>query len=87
MKLLGRKILSPLFGLNQHVDVWISNWVSEVGSAAWGHSSQMLEQFPNTQPIGDDRFLFCVCSTSAFLEVKLLFPQRIAVITALIKKS
>ncbi|HBN8332589.1 type II toxin-antitoxin system HigB family toxin [Pseudomonas aeruginosa] len=86
MKLLGREKLVTLWGESEHIDKWISNWVSEISHAHWKHSSELLEQYPKAQKLEENHFSFCVCSSGYFLELKIAFAQGIAIITKLIKK-
>jgi len=86
MRLLGKEKLPPLQGEGEHIRKWICVWVSEIGHARWKLPSELLEQYPNALVAGEDTFLFSVCGSSTFLELKVAFAQGIAVITAIVKK-
>jgi mRNA-degrading endonuclease HigB of HigAB toxin-antitoxin module len=86
MRLLGREKLPLLQGESEHIHKWICVWVSEIGHANWKVPSELLEQYPNALATTEDTFLFSVCDSGRFLELKVAFAQGIAIITAIVKK-
>lgn len=86
MRLLGREKLPPLQGESEQIRTWLSVWVSEVSHARWKVPAEVLEQYPNAFAISEDTFLFSVCESNLLLELKIAFAQRIAIITAIVKK-
>jgi mRNA-degrading endonuclease HigB of HigAB toxin-antitoxin module len=84
MHLLGRDKLGPLRGLDAALDKWIVSWVSEMAHASWNDSSDLLAQFPKAQQIAPGVFRFSVVTGNYMLEVRVAFPQRVVLITALI---
>ncbi|WDH51186.1 type II toxin-antitoxin system HigB family toxin [Pseudomonas chlororaphis] len=86
MRLLGREKLPPLQNESEQTRKWICVWVSEIGHAKWKLPAELLEQYPNALPTAEDTFLFSVCGSNTFLELKVAFAQGIAVITAIVKK-
>ncbi|GAB1616919.1 hypothetical protein ABGT18_05260 [Pseudomonas putida] len=86
MRLLGREKLPILLGESEHIRKWIGVWVSEIDHASWKIPSELLEQFPSALATTEDTFLFSVCDSGKFLELKVAFAQGIAIITAIVKK-
>jgi len=86
MRLLGREKLPPLQGESEHIRKWICVWVSEIGHAKWKVPAELLEQYPNALSTSEDTFLFSICESNTFLELKIAFAQGIAIITAIVKK-
>ncbi|MBB4867127.1 mRNA-degrading endonuclease HigB of HigAB toxin-antitoxin module [Pseudomonas nitritireducens] len=84
MHLLGRDKLGPLKGRDKGLDKWIVSWVSEVIHASWNDSADLLAQFPKAQQIASGIFRFCVVTGNYMIEVRVAFPQRVALITTLI---
>lgn len=87
MKLLGRNRLSPLYGLSDQTDRWIRSWVSEISHANWKHPKDVLGQFPQARSVADHVFQFRVGPESHWIEVSVMFPLAVAVITDLKQKN
>lgn len=85
MRLLGREKLPSLQMESEQIRKWISSWVSEVSHAKWKVPSDLLEQFPSAQVRDDGLFVFSVCDSGCFVELKVAFAQGVAVITAIVK--
>lgn len=47
MKLLGRKLLQPLRGLNIETDRWLNSWTSEMTHATWKAHQDVMQQYPS----------------------------------------
>ncbi|HBO9693886.1 TPA: type II toxin-antitoxin system HigB family toxin [Pseudomonas aeruginosa] len=84
MHLLGRDKLEPLKGLDGGLDKWVVSWVSEMTQASWKGSTDLLAQFPKAQEIAPGVFRFYVVTGNYAVEVRVAFPQGIALITALL---
>lgn len=83
MKLLGRNKLQPLYGLDGRMDQWLVNWTSEISHANWKHATDVLRQFPHAECAADDRFLFRAGQHDHRIEVLMMFPLALAVVTDL----
>lgn len=66
---------------------WICVWISEIGHASWKLPADLVAQYPTALVSAENTFLFCVCGSRTFLELKVAFSQGIAVITAIVNKS
>lgn len=86
MKLLGREKLPALQMEGEQIRKWISSWVSEVSHAKWKVPSDLFEQFPSAQVSDDGLFVFSVCESGCFIQLRIAFAQGVAVITAIVKK-
>jgi mRNA-degrading endonuclease HigB of HigAB toxin-antitoxin module len=83
MRLVGRDILNPVQKQNKILDGWLSAWVCELIHARWWSPADVLNQFPKAQQCGNGLFLFQTEPKGYYIEVKIAFPQGIALITAL----
>lgn len=83
MRLVGKDMLCPLRKQNEILDRWLSAWIHELGHARWWSPADVLNQFPKAQEHGDGLFLFQTDPKGYYIEVKIVFPQGIALITAL----
>lgn len=83
MKLLGRNKLQLLRGLDTTTDVWLVNWISEVVNASWKHPDDVIRQFPSVTAANADVFLFRVASQPRSIQLSIMFPLSIAVVTDL----
>lgn len=87
MKLLGRNRLHPLYGLSDQTDTWLRSWVSEISQANWKHAKDVLRQFPQVRTVADHLFQFRVGPETHWIEVSMMFPLAVAVITDLKRTS
>jgi mRNA interferase HigB len=83
MKLLGRNKLHALHGIDEQIDKWLVSWVSELSCANWKHSKDVLRQFPYAQCSADGIFLFRIAPYGHCIEVSIMFPLAIVVVTDL----
>jgi hypothetical protein len=83
MHLLGRDTLNGLQKQNEMLDKWVAIWVCEFIHARWWCSDDVIGQFPKAQQHGNGIFLFQTEPKGYCIEVKIAFPQGIALITAL----
>lgn len=86
MRLLGREKLPLLHLEGEKVRKWISSWVSEISRASWKVPLDLIEQYPSVEMKEDGLYVFSVCESGIFLEVRIAFAQGVAVITAIVKK-
>lgn len=86
MRLLGREKLPALQMEGEQVRKWISSWVSEITRASWKVPFDLIDQFPTVQVKDDGLYVFSVCESGIFLELRVAFAQGVAVITAIVKK-
>ncbi|AGA34932.1 hypothetical protein TVNIR_3295 [Thioalkalivibrio nitratireducens DSM 14787] len=84
MRLLGRKKLEDLWGVDPETDRWLTGWVAEIAHARWREPSELLTQFPGAR-VGSSQgqFLFPVCGGGTMIETLFLFHQQVALIQAL----
>lgn len=87
MKLLGRNRLKALYGVNDQTDTWLNGWVSELSHANWKMAKDVLRQFPKASSIANDVFLFPVGLQPQFIQVAIIFPQSVALVTNLTSTS
>ena len=85
MHLLGRDQLESIKGHNAEIDKWLNSWLSEFTHARWWCADDVLRQFPMTQELGDDSFLFQTGLGEHCIEVLIAFPQGVAIITTTTK--
>lgn len=83
MKLLGRKLLQPLRGLDAETDRWLDSWTSELSRATWKALSDVRQQFPNTFIDKEGIYRFRVATRQEQIEVDFSFPLGIAIINGL----
>ena len=83
MRLLGRNKLQALYGADDVTDKWLVSWTSELSKANWKQSSDVLRQFPSAKRISDSVFHFRVGLQVQCIEVAMLFPQALAIVTDL----
>lgn len=83
MKLLGRKLLQPLRGLNIETDRWLNSWVSEMAHATWKAHPDVAQQYPSAISEEKGIFYFRVAMQGVRVEVVFCFPQGIAMINGL----
>ena len=83
MKILGRNRLQVLYGLDDQTDAWMRGWVSELSQANWKMAKDVLRQFPKAHSVTDDVFLFPVALQPHCIQVAIIFPQAVALITNL----
>jgi mRNA-degrading endonuclease HigB of HigAB toxin-antitoxin module len=83
MRLLGRKLLIPLHGLNSETDQWLVSWTSEVAHANWKTPDEVIRQYPNVKFVPDTQFRFRVAAQNQSIETIIAFPHGVAMITAL----
>lgn len=83
MRLLGRKLLQPLRGLNTETDRWLNNWVSEMAHAIWKASPDVVQQYPSAISKENGIFYFRVAMQNVRVEVAFCFQQGIAMINGL----
>ena len=83
MKLLGRNKLRALYGIDLQTDKWLVSWTSEISRANWKHGNDVLHQFPQARRDTDSVFSFRVGLHDHVIEVSIMFPLAIAVITDL----
>uniref|UniRef100_UPI00406C0431 type II toxin-antitoxin system HigB family toxin n=1 Tax=Pseudomonas sp. F3-2 TaxID=3141539 RepID=UPI00406C0431 len=86
MKLLGLQKLALLKGADDHVDRWLSSWVSEINHANWKQPADVCEQFPSVTTTSNGMYCFTLEDTGIQLGLKIAFAQGIAIITELSKK-
>lgn len=86
MRLLGRDKLQPLLRLGQDTSNWIRNWVSELSHANWKSVEDVLRQFPKASCTGGTVFLFPVAQQIYSIEVTIMFPMALAIISNIQKK-
>jgi mRNA interferase HigB len=83
MKLLGRNRLQALYGLDDQTDIWLRSWVSEISDANWKHPKDVLRQFPQAKCITNGIFLFRPGLRTQYIEVSMMFPLAMAIVTDL----
>lgn len=83
MRLLGRKLLQPLYGVDPETDRWLSTWSSELTNANWKGSQQVFQQFPSVLYEEPENFYFRVAKKATRVKVSFCFSNGIAVIGGL----
>ena len=83
MRLLGRNKLQALYGMDEQTDKWVVSWTSELSLANWKYAKDVLRQFPHAECTADTSFLFREELHGYCIEVSIMFPLAIAVITDL----
>jgi len=83
MKLLGRNKLQALYGIDGQTDRWLVSWTSELSRANWKHAKDVLRQFPHAQCTEDNMFWFRVGQNDYCIELSIMFPLDLAVVTNL----
>jgi mRNA-degrading endonuclease HigB of HigAB toxin-antitoxin module len=83
MKLLGRNRLQALYGLDDQTDKWLRSWVSEISHANWKQSKDVLQQFPHAKDVTNGTFHFRVGVRPQYVEVSMMFPLAVAIVTDL----
>ncbi|MFJ3048266.1 hypothetical protein ACIPEN_20730 [Herbaspirillum chlorophenolicum] len=83
MKLHGRNKLQALYGLDTETDKWLCSWTSELIYANWKQSKDVLRQFPQAKNVANEVFQFRVGTQSVWIEVAMMFPLAIAIVTDL----
>jgi mRNA-degrading endonuclease HigB of HigAB toxin-antitoxin module len=83
MKLLGRNRLKVLYGMDDQTDAWVRGWVSELSHANWKMAKDVLRQFPKASSVANDVFLFPVGLQPQCIQVAIIFPQAVALVTNL----
>lgn len=87
MKLIGRERLAHLRVMGEPAEKWIQSWVAEVTTAHWKSPIDVRSQFPNVRQADDGHILFPVNDFGIVIQVRMAFPQGIALITALINSE
>jgi mRNA-degrading endonuclease HigB of HigAB toxin-antitoxin module len=87
MKLLGRNRLQALYGLDDQTDKWLRSWVSEISHATWKHPKDVLLQFPQAKSVANGTFYFRVGRHSQYVEVSMMFPLAVAIVTDLKREN
>jgi hypothetical protein len=83
MKLLGRNRLQPMYGLDDQTDTWLRNWVTEMSNANWKHPKDVFRQFPQVKSSNTGIFYFRAGVRAQYIEVSMMFPLAIAIVTDL----
>lgn len=83
MKLLGRNRLRVLYGIDDQTDAWLHGWVSELTHANWKMAKDVLHQFPRARSAANGVFLFPVGLQPQCIQVAIIFPQAVALVTDL----
>lgn len=83
MKLLGRNKLLALYGIDEQTDRWLVSWTAELSRANWKHAKDVLRQFPHAECTADAVFSFRVGLHRHCIEVSIMFPLAIAIVTDL----
>jgi mRNA interferase HigB len=83
MKILGRKLLQPLRGVNPEMDRWLNNWLSEISHAKWKAPLEIVRQYPSVISKEEGIFCFRIAMQDARVEVAFCFAQGIALIKGL----
>ena len=83
MRLLGRSKLKALYGIDEQTDKWLVSWTSELSRANWKQTKDVLRQFPHAKCTTDTVFSFRVGLHGHCIEVSILFPLALAVVTDL----
>ena len=83
MRLLGRNKLKALYGIDDQTDKWLVSWASELSRANWKHVNDVLRQFPHAKCIADTDFSFRVGQNRQCIEVSIMFPLALVVVTDL----
>lgn len=84
MILVGRSKLCRLTRDGGQAERWVRSWVAELASAHWRHLSDIYAQFPSARQVADGCIAFPVSDSDAVIQVRVAFPQGVALITALI---
>ena len=83
MKLLGRNRLQALYGLDDQTDKWLVGWISELSRANWRQAKDVLRQFPQARCVADTIFQFRVGPLAQCIEVSMMYPLAVAIVTDL----
>ena len=83
MKLHGRNRLQVLYGLDEQTDKWLRSWILEMTHANWKQAKDVLRQFPQAKNVTDNVFQFRVGLQSEWIEVSMMFPLAVAIVTDL----
>ena len=83
MRLIGREKLNRLKGKGTEAEKWAKAWVAEVAEAHWRRPDDVTEQFPSAQPHGHNCFLFPISNCQLAIQLRIAFPQGIALISDL----
>lgn len=83
MKLHGRNRLQVLYGLDEQTDKWLCSWILEMTHANWKQGKDVLRQFPQAKSVADNVFQFRVGLQSEWIEVSMMFPLAVAIVTDL----
>lgn len=83
MRLIGREKLASLKGIGSEIEKWVRTWASEVMNAHWKHPTEVSIQFPNAQNTGNGTFIFPACNGGLTIQLLIVFPQGVALITDL----
>lgn len=84
MRLIGKIKLLQLRGINELTDKWLISWMSEVQYARWKQTSEVLQQFPKAQLIGQNRVLFKISPCEYAIQAIIHFPPQIVLINGFI---
>lgn len=87
MRLLGKDTIHNLQKQDNTLDKWLATWVSEITYAQWQCANDVLIQFPNAQEQNRGLFIFQTEPRGFCIEVKIAFPQRVALITAFARQE
>jgi mRNA interferase HigB len=83
MRLIGREKLASLKGIGSEIEKWVRTWASEVMNAHWKHPTEVSIQFPNAKNTGNGTFIFPACNGGLTIQLLIVFPQGVALITDL----
>lgn len=87
MRLIGREKLCCLNNAGEQAKKWVLSWTAEVASANWKQPADVGAQFPNMKQGEDGRFLFPVSGCTLVISLLIVFPQSVALISALEAKD
>lgn len=85
MRLVGKNKLALLAQSDEDARKWLSSWVMELSKAHWNEEAEILKQYPLRTKKKGELFVFRIGTSNFELEVRFLFPQKIALIEALRK--
>lgn len=84
MRLIGKIKLLRLKGVNEQTDMWLISWISEVHYAQWKDPFDVLQQFPTTCEIDQNRVQFKISPCDYAIQTLFNFRQQIVLITGFI---
>jgi mRNA-degrading endonuclease HigB of HigAB toxin-antitoxin module len=85
MKLIGRKKLATLKGINNEVDKWVAIWVRELTQKIWFSHVELQSDYPRMIKIeGSSTFIFPVSPSDHSVKVCFYFEKKIALISEVV---